>query len=133
MRSIFGPCWKPLQLAAKRVSRRTSKQFHLAAVPDDLSDDEAEVVLECTHYTQEEDSECGQSAVQKDDSDKEEEEGSEEEDEPASWPRMERSSFPPAEKLEWQCRILGTDFLAVMPAFRPLRAARRWPRALRVR
>ena len=83
---------KPLQLAAKRVSRRTSKQFHLAAVPDDLSDDdEAEVVLECTHYTQEEDSECGQSAVQKDDSDKEEE-GSEEEDEPASWPRMERSS-----------------------------------------
>ena len=24
---------KPLQLAAKRVSRRTSKQFHLAAVP----------------------------------------------------------------------------------------------------
>ena len=47
---------KPLQLAAKRVSRRTSKQFHLAAVPDDLSDDdEAEVVLECTHYTQEED------------------------------------------------------------------------------
>lgn len=83
---------KPLQLAALRVSRRTSKQLHLAAVPDDLSDDEAEVVLECTHYTQDEDSECGQSAAQRDDSDKEEEEDSEEEEEPASWPRMERAS-----------------------------------------
>jgi len=82
---------KPLQLAALRISRRTSKQFHLAAVPDDLSDDDAEVVLECTQYTQDSDSEGGQSAVQREDSDKDEED-SEEEDEPASWPRMERTS-----------------------------------------
>ena len=34
---------KPLQLAALRISRRSSKQLQIPAVPDDLSDDEAEV------------------------------------------------------------------------------------------
>ena len=81
---------KPLQLAALRISRRSSKQFQIAGVPDELSDDEAEVVLECTYYTHDEDSECDRSVGQKEDSDKEEDE--EEEDTGAMWPRMERMS-----------------------------------------
>ena len=92
---------KPLQLASLRISRRSSKQLQIPAVPDDLSDDEAEVVLECTYYTQDEDSECGRSAGQKEDSDKEEED-SEEEDEPASWPRMERTSSGGDDDVGWK-------------------------------
>ena len=92
---------KPLQLAALRISRRSSKQLQIAAVPDDLSDDEAEVVLECTYYTQDEDSECGRSAGQNEHSDKEEEE-SDEEDEPASWPRMERTSSGGDDDAGWK-------------------------------